>query len=366
MHILSQIWSNIHNGLFPELEEVLPPLSEMQRKLVAILELVRIEKYAGRLNQTYFGRPKKDRIALARAFIAKAVYNLPTTRLLIEQLQFNESLRRLCGWEYRRNIPSESTFSRAFEEFADSDLPAKVHQELIKTQLKDRLVGHISRDSTAIKGHEKPAPKVKKKSKEPEKPKKRGRPKKGEERSPVELKRIEKQLNQTLEQMLEELPTACDRGTKRDSKGYKHSWNGYKLHLDVDDNGIPISAILTSASLHDSQVAIPLAVTTSERVVNLYDLMDSAYDAELIKAQSRSLGHVPIVDQNPRNSEKVAMDPAKSIRYKIRSAAERANGRLKEEFGASMLRVKGAAKVFAHLMFGVLALAADQLLKLVQ
>jgi len=278
MHILSQIWSNIHNGLFPELEEVLPPLSEMQRKLVAILELVRIEKYAGRLNQTYFGRPKKDRIALARAFIAKAVYNLPTTRLLIEQLQFNESLRRLCGWEYRRNIPSESTFSRAFEEFADSDLPAKVHQELIKTQLKDRLVGHISRDSTAIKGHEKPAPKVKKKSKEPEKPKKRGRPKKGEERSPVELKRIEKQLNQTLEQMLAELPTACDRGKKKDSKGYKHTWNGYKLHLDVDDNGIPI----------------------------------------------------------------------------------------KEEFGACMVRVRGAAKVFAHLMFGILALAADQLLKLVQ
>jgi len=363
MHVLSQIWSNIRNDLFPELEKVLPPLSEKQRKLVAILELVNIEKYAGELNLTYFGRPKKDRIALARAFVAKMVYNLPTTRLLIEQLLSNDTLRRLCGWEYRRDIPSESTFSRAFEEFAVSNLPAKVHAELIKTQLEDRLVGHVSRDSTAIKAKEKLAPKEKK---EPEKLKKRGRPKKGEERPLVELKRIERQLNQTLEQMLEELPTACDRGTKKDSKGYKHSWNGYKLHLDVDDNGIPISAILTSASLHDSQVAIPLAMMTSKRVVNFYDLMDSAYDAELIKEHSRGLGHVPIVDHNPRGGEKIKMDPAKSIRYNTRTSVERANGRLKEEFGACMVRVKGAAKVFAHLMFGVLALAADQLLKLVQ
>jgi len=130
---------------------------------------------ACKLNLTYFGCPKKDRTVLARAFVAKAVYNLPTTRLLIEQLQSNETLRCLCGWKYRRDIPSESTFSRAFEEFAASDLPAKVQAELIKTQLEDRLVGDVSRDGTAIEAKEKPAPKEKK---EPEKPKKRGRPKK--------------------------------------------------------------------------------------------------------------------------------------------------------------------------------------------
>jgi len=44
-----------------------------------------------------------------------------------------------------------------------------------------------------------------------------------------------------------------------------------------------VSAILTSASLHDSQAAIPLAQMTSERIVSLYDLMDAAYDAPQIK-----------------------------------------------------------------------------------
>jgi len=134
----------------------------------------------------------------------------------------------------------------------------------------------------------------------------------------------------------------------------------------VDDNGIPISALLTSASVHDSQVAIPLAKISSGRVVSLYEVMDAAYDADPIKAHSLSLNHIPIVDSNPRRGEKVTFDPAKSIRYNVRTSVERAFSRLKSEFGAEMVRVKGAAKVFTHLMFGILALAANQLLKLVR
>jgi len=70
---------------------------------------------------------------------------------------------------------------------------------------------------------------------------------------------------------------ACDVCTKKNSKGYKESWVGYKLHLDVADGGIPVSGILTSASTHDSQVAIPLMHMSDERVINLYDLMDCIF-----------------------------------------------------------------------------------------
>ena len=44
---------------------------------------------------------------------------------------------------------------------------------------------------------------------------------------------------------------------------------------------------------------------------------------------------------------------------------ERVNARLKDEFGARMVRVRGNAKVMCHLMFGVIALTADQILRLV-
>lgn len=57
-------------------------------------------------------------------------------------------------------------------------------------------------------------------------------------------------------------------------------------------------------------------------------------------------------------------DSTQAIRYRERTTAERSNARLKDEFDTSHLRVKGAIKVMSHLMFGVLALFADQLMRL--
>lgn len=155
----------------------------------------------------------------------------------------------------------------------------------------------------------------------------------------------------------------CDVGTKRNSQGFKTTWIGYKLHLDVADGMIPVSAVLTSASVHDSQVAIPLATMSALRVTNLYDLMDAAYCSPILRAHSANLGHVPLIDHNPRGGEKIEFAPHEAQRFKQRSTVERVNARLKDDFGAARVNVRGPAKVMTHLMFGVLVLAADQLLR---
>ena len=105
-----------------------------------------------------------------------------------------------------------------------------------------------------------------------------------------------------------------------------------------------LGCILTSASVNDCQVAIPLATMTAARVTNLYDLMDAAYDAAEIRAHSESLGHVPIIDVNPRNSAALKRDLqqeakarrtlgqmyAKGVRYRERSIDSRARQRSAE------------------------------------
>ena len=365
MGLLSATWSRIQTSLFPFLEEELGPLDERKQKLIRILELIRIEESVSQATHG-LGHPTSDRKALARAFVAKVVYNCPTTRDLIERVQGDSALRRICGWERRGDIPSESTFSRSFSEFAEGTLSGRVHEALIEKHVSPRLVGHISRDGTEIEAREKP---VSRKAVEEEpavlRKRKRGRPRKGEKPPPKEPTRIERQKTMSLEEMLADLPQACDRGTKTNSKGYKESWNGYKLHIDVADGQIPISCFLTSASCHDSQVALPLATMTATRVTNLYDLMDSAYDCQHIADHSIGLGHVPIINPNRRNGEPRELAPAQKIRYHERTGAERVNGRLKDEFGGRMVRVRGATKVMAHLMFGILVLAADQILRLV-
>lgn len=372
---LSQYWLTIQGSLFPWLKEELGELTEKQQQLVSTLERVRVEEF---LCTTYGlpGRPPADRTAIARAFVAKVVYNMPTTRALIDRLKSDQKLRRICGWEKQQEMPGESTFSRAFAEFAQSGLPERVHKGLIDRSYDGQIVGHISRDSTAIEAREKPAKKASKKLQE-KKPRKRGRPKKGEEPPSKEPTRLQKQIDgMSLKQMLEDLPKACDVGTKQNSKGDKSSWTGYKLHIDAADGGIPISCILTSASSHDSQSALPLAAMSNERVTNLYDVMDSAYDAPEIHEYSARLDHVPLSDINPRRDKalkeeleneskrrKVAnYQTAEQQRYNERGTVERVNGRLKDDFGGRMVRVRGHAKVMCHLMFGILALTADQLL----
>ena len=366
------------------LEEELDPLTEKQKQLVAILELIRLEEFLPNYFQRE-GRPQKDRSAIARSFVAKTVYNLDSTRALLDRLDSDKNLRRICGWESKGFIPSESTFSRAFTEFAESALPGQVHDALIKETLGDKIIPHNSRDSTAVEGWEKP---LSKKVQEEtiqgssentsRKKRKKGRPKKGEKQVVPEPTRIEKQLNMTLEEMLEDLPKHCDVGGKKDSKGNTMFWHGYKLHLDTIDACIPVSALLTSASVHDSQVAIPLATLTSNKITNLYDLMDSAYDIEGIHKHSKSLGHVPLIDVNPRRNKEMKRDmeaeakarrtlnwkSPEALRYNERTTAERANARLKDEFGARKVKVRGHKKVGCHLMFGVLVLAADQIIKL--
>jgi hypothetical protein len=127
-----------------------------------------------------------------------------------------------------------------------------VHEALINKTLGNEILQHNSRDSTAIEAREKPQPKpVQAKSKENKTKQRKGRPKKGETRAAPEPKRIERQQTMTFKEMLNDLPKACDKGAKKDSKGNTMYWNGYKLHLDTVDGGIPVSAILTSASVHD-------------------------------------------------------------------------------------------------------------------
>ncbi len=361
---ISWLMGRVQKTLFPHLNQCMSrPLTPQEERLVSILELIQIERYVPRTmtNFRYPGRKQLDRQAMARAFVAKALYRHPTTSDLLRALRSAENLRRICGFSAFGDIPSESTFSRAFAEFAKGSLGNRVHDAMVDEYLADELVGHISRDSTAIVGREKPAKKV---APEPRMPRKRGRPAKGEQREPASEKRLDRQVRQSAEEAIGELPVLCDRGTKKNAKGYKTSWNGCKLHLDTNDIGLPVSALVTSASLHDSQAAIPLIKLTSRKVSYLYDVMDAAYDAKRIEETSRACGHVPITDKNGRGKDVVPMAPHEAERYKIRSSAERANSRLKEDFGANNVMVRGHRKVTLHLMFGVISLFADQLLRL--
>ncbi len=180
---------------------------------------------------------------------------------------------------------------------------------------------------------------------------------------------LSRQKERGLDSNLSLLPTLCDWGCKRNSKGKTQHWRGYKLHIAVADGDFPIAACLTSASVHDSKAAIPLMQMADEVAVSLYDLEDAAYDAKEIREFSKSNNHVPIIDANPRRGapkpdgrgERAAgIAPAEKIRFRNRSGVERVNGHLHDAHGGRTVRVRGHAKVLLLLMLGLLVIAVEQ------
>jgi len=323
---LLNLWNSIESYLFPCLEDGLgEELTKKEREFVRICSLAELDHYSYYLSNSYLGRKAKDRLSILKSFVAKAVYNLDSTRGLIDLLKASPSIRRLCGWETRNSIPHESKFSRVFSLIAESELCQQIHKHMITEHCKDRIVGHVSRDSTAIEGRERIEFFKENKVKTP---KKRGRLRKGEVRI-KEKTVVELQVDRSLEENLKSLPMHCNKGTKKNSKGYKVSWKGYKLHLDCIDGDIPAN----SPAIHQF---------------------------------SKKLGHKPIIDNNPRRGrQKKIFDSIDKLRYRERSTAERVNSNLKDNYGGRNIRVRGHKKVMAHLMFGILAITANQLFRLI-
>ena len=115
--LIMQRWKVIQHELLPELRDEVGPLTPKLEKVIYILEWVRIEEFT---DSTWcgVGRRPHERAWLANAFVAKKVLGLTTTIGLIERLSVDRALRRICGFPLCKKLPSEATFSRAFEEFA--------------------------------------------------------------------------------------------------------------------------------------------------------------------------------------------------------------------------------------------------------
>ena len=330
-------------------------LNNQQKTFLQMLRV--LEKHLPTLYRPYKGTGRKpyQLLPFLRSQLAKSYFQISTTTMLIERLKADPNLRLLCGF---KKVPGQASFSRIYGFFAQTNIVTTIHDELTKETLKDKVVYHICRDSTAISAREKVE--KKKKDKTPlNKPQKRGRPRgtTGKRKKPP--KEMEMQVTEAPCVSLERLNKKCSTGAKQNSQGNMSYWNGYKLHLDVSDWGYPISACVTGANVQDCLLAIPMEKMTEQKVTFCYSLMDKGYDANLIWSFIKSRERVPIINPKKRNNGLCPeLDPAKQERYKIRTTVERANSHLKDSLIPKAIYVKGHPKVSFVLFSAVLCLAA--------
>ena len=329
-------------------------LNEQQKTFLHILRCIEehlpalIRPYAGTGRIPYQYHP------FIRSQLAECFFQIDTTSKLIERLRADPNLRLLCGF---KKVPGKASFSRVFNYLSESGLLDKTHESFAAEAHKEKVVYHISRDSSAINAREKVDKKKVKKDKKPHK--KRGRPRKGEEKQQKQPTEMEKQITRSALDSLEKLNKKCTFSCKKNSQGNISYWKGYKLHLDVSDTGFPITAYVTGANVHDSMLAIPMEKITEQRITFCYSLMDPAYDSKTITDYILSRERMPIIDRNKRRKKNCPLlDPAKKERYKIRTTVERAYSHLKDNLIPKTIYVKGHAKVSFVLLSAVLCLAA--------
>ena len=235
--MLSDYWYAFQQELFPRLESELGPMGERYELFVAVLELVRVEALLPFRGQV--GRPEEDRAALARAFIAKAVFDIPTTRALIERLEDRQAMPAVRLERCRPDFRARGAFSLRVSE---SRLASRLHETL---QLRGRLLDGVILSST-LAGCDGD----------------RGAGEGGAEAEGSEAEAAQAgaatqgrgclagDRSRASGTATDDEPSAdagtcrgCDVGSKRNAKGHTTSWIGYKLHVDTADGGIPISCI---------------------------------------------------------------------------------------------------------------------------
>ena len=351
-YFAANLWA-IQLTLFDTLEDELGVLGETEKNWINTCSVVLKSQYFAKYLWSGNGRPPSNRIAIFKMFILKAISNYATTKETLNVIRLSPVLRRLCGWQLISDIPSESTISRAFNQFSQDGIADALHSELVSSALGRNGIMHVSHDSSAIEAREK-GERIKQTEEE------------------MAKTSLGAQRKRTADENFKLLPQHCDWGIKRNSKGKTYTWKGYKLHLCCSDGDIPICGFLSSANMHDSKAMIPMMQKASEHFDYFYDIADAGYDAEEIRQASILMNHAPIIDRNPRRGEKnvddiggrnVGIIDASTCRYYQRSSIERVFSHLHDAHGGRFVRVRGHKKVFLHLMFGLIVITAEQLFR---
>ncbi len=320
-------------------------LSKKESEFAAIWNMVLHLLPSRVFEENSFGRRGYRLVDILAVRAVMLFFKQGNIKMALEFMNGNPNIRRIVGIS---RVPSESVVSRRTRELLDVIDADSMHKAIVGEFHSSRLVCNLSIDSTPIDARERPI------AREKQEKSRRGRKKKGseEERKCKERAADEKRLEDEAmhgdaSQFLATLEDRCSITGKRNSKGHMQWRIGYKVHLAVDDMGIPVSFFVSGACVHDSRVAIPLLRLASERCKFLYSLMDGGYSSSAIESFARDIGVIPVIDfKADRNGSKPEMDQAKKIRYRARTTVERTNSELKDCFLPPKLYSRGACSLF--------------------
>lgn len=291
---------------------------EPTQKYEAIISAIDLDDIFYKVNKrSWLGAPVElNYPAMIISIFIRYVERIPTVKNLIKRLDDDIAFKLNCGFLVSDTIPSASSYSRLLTRLSESDA---LEAAIEKVTLQAITEGYVIDDTVAIDAthFEARDQAPKKQEKTVTSPKKRGRKSKAEREQwlknqaeieaakPIYEKKIEAQLDVSLEDLRKEMPQDPKWGVKKNSEGKNEFWFGYKGHLAVGTTSQYIlQSAFSSGNLNDGKAAIPLLKGIEEQLdlPNIrYQTMDAGYDFEPIYEQVYRMGQQSVIAYNKRN-----------------------------------------------------------------
>ncbi len=313
------------------------------QKLLSPDELMQLRRYHA------VGRIGYDLVSIFGILILKLHYHQRTMKDTLLLLEEHMNLRDILGLA---QVPSEASMSRLSKTVEGIVSIGALHERLTKvyTQGMQRVIGHLSIDSTIIEAREKPYRKSKEVQQQPAPPKKRGRKPNGSPEHQEYLEQLAQEEQARLQYLAEppetsiaEVELRCSLTAKQNSKGKRQWFIGYKAHIAADEFGVPISFAVTGACVHDSKVAVPLLKMANQETEFLYILLDKGYISPAVNEYADMIERKVIIDRKGyKGVAPIPLEPAYAQRYKARTTVERTNSELKDGFLPDKIYKRGA------------------------
>lgn len=295
------------------------------------------------------GRPGVSPLDIFSVQFVHIFFRYRTIGETLAALKNRSVLRDITKMEKVPSAASVSRHSKVIESMLDVNAVLRmIHSEVPGSDETENIIV----DATIVEAREKPVPP---RGKCPYK--KIGRGKRPDPNNPEHAEYIAFLNKKKRQQFLSEegnldeyrqtLNLACGKCAKNNSNGDWKFYIGYKVHLAVNDDAIPLAADFTGANEPDNMMAVPLLREADKFCSFRNALMDAGYTAKRIADFVKKLGAKPIIDgRTYRNKHGVTpkkeMSPEDKEIYKNRLNIERTNGLLKEKFAFTALCQRGA------------------------
>jgi len=262
--------------------------------------------------------------AMIISLLVRYIERIPTIKDLVKRLKDDIAFKMNCGFLVSESVPSEASYSRLVTKLEESNILEKQQEKAILQAIEEGFIDDdtVAIDATHFEARD-AAPTKEEKTKS--EPKKRGRKSKEEREQwlkeevekeanlPLYEKKIEAQLDTSLDELRAAVPQDPKWGVKKNSAGKNEFWHGQKGHLAATTSSqYIVQSLLSSGNLNDGKAAIPLLKGIDERLAlpNLrYLTMDAGYDFEPIYKQVYQMRHQSVIAYNKRNEpEPVGFD----------------------------------------------------------